>query len=107
MANVENLEAFKNEYTNAFDTDWIERLDWKNIAKAQISCDSGRRLIHDIKRQAFVCFAKSMLSGEYIDSLKEVNSIHSEMTTYWEQEHLSLPEKDSQISNLKANLMQE
>ena len=38
MANVENLEAFKNEYTNAFDTDWIERLDWKNIAKAQISC---------------------------------------------------------------------
>lgn len=33
MANVENLEAFKNEYTNAFDTDWIERLDWKNIAK--------------------------------------------------------------------------
>ena len=29
------------------------------------------------------------------------------MTTYWEQEHLSLPEKDSQISNLKANLMQE
>lgn len=107
MANVEYLEAFKNEYTNAFDTDWIERLDWKNIAKAQISCDSGRRLIHDIKRQAFVCFAKSMLSGEYIDSLKEVNSIHSEMTTYWEQEHLSLPEKDSQISNLKANLMQE
>ena len=107
MAKIECLEAFKKEYTDAFDADWIENLDWGNIREAQTSCDTGRRLITNIKRKTFVHFAKSMLSGEYIDSQKEFNSIHSEMATYWEQEHLSLPEKNAQISTLKTNLMQE
>lgn len=107
MANIEYIKKFQESYEHSFVLDWIEKLQWGNIREAQNSCDSGRRLINTAKQQAFINFAKSMLSGEYIDSQKEVNSIHSEMASYWEQEHLSLPEKNLQISNLKASLMQE
>lgn len=107
MANVEYLKKFQECYERSFVLDWIEKLQWGNIRDAQNSCDTGRRLINNAKQQAFINFAKSMLLGEYIDSKKDIDDIHSEMATYWEQEHLSLPEKNLQISNLKAGLMHE
>lgn len=107
MANIEHLKKFQESYEHSFALDWIENLSWKNIRVATASCDEGRRRISNFKKEAFVNLAKALLEGEYIDSEEDINRLHKDMLTHWEQEHYALPEPNDQIANLKISLMRE
>lgn len=51
-------------YEEAFEDDWIEKLDWEN--KSNESLDEGIQKISDFSNSFFILFAKSIISGEYI-----------------------------------------
>lgn len=107
MANIEHFKKFQESYEHSFALDWIENLPWKNIRVAATSCDEGRRRISNFKKEAFLNLAKALLEGEYIDSEEDINRLHKEMLTHWEQEHYALPEPNGDIANLKISLMRE
>lgn len=105
MANINNLNAFKDEYLRAFNFDWIEHLKWSNKKEAQESWDFGNRLISDFRRKTFIHIAQSLLCGEYVDADEEINKIYTELNSYWVQEHLAIKESNPKINNLKSRLM--
>lgn len=107
MDKCPQLENFCTEYKDSFATDWIENLNWTTYALAKNSCDQGRRLIYEFRRKTFIFITSSLLACEYIDHEDYFDEINAEMRTYWEQDHVSIKDKDPQINQLKVNLTAE
>ena len=54
------------EYNHQFPPQWIEMLDWSNDDESVKSFKEASIKIDALEKECFVCFAKSLIMGEYI-----------------------------------------
>ena len=93
-----NVYLCKTEYERDFSDDWIDKLDWSSVAKAEESFKSGQKKISDFYRICFIYFAKSLLGGEYIYSIKSHNRVKKVFARYWTQEHYCTKANEDEYS---------
>lgn len=84
---TEHIYSFKSKYEREFPDDWIDKLDWTSVSKAEESFKSGQEKILKFHRLCFISVSQSLLRGEYIFSIKSHNKAKREFERYWAQEH--------------------
>lgn len=100
-----NIYLCKTEYEREFSDDWIDKLDWSSVVKSEESFKLGQKKISDFYRICFIYFAKSLLGGEYIYSIKSLDKAKQVFERYWTQEHYcSRTNEDNDSYSLKEKL---
>ena len=94
------------QYKKDFQDDWIERLDWSSIQKAEESFSLAQTQINNFIIFCFVNIAKSLLSGEYIVNRKKFTEAKYHFEQYLDQDLTCPvePELETHIIDLKIKL---